>query len=465
LEDVASPGDFTAALNAGQSGTGGAGVGLGESRSSSLRTQDARVAKPQTDAVKPQTDAVIGDWEAASGMPNEFMEPAFGLTPRSSLSEESIRQSVHESVQQQQPIHEPVNDPDADLKNALEKYAKNLTSENVDSLVAELKARGVNSSGDLARLVDESKTRDMARSLYFGAVSSLGNVTNVGVTGMIASLAPDSIANRLSLGIFAAGPISTAVHTVNKSLGAQYHPLPSVAPKPYLPPTQLDSKTVIDDAPYASLGSADALAIGALAVSGTNGWRATVTQAAAGVAGFSARGYNTLRNAEAIRTSGGKNQIQPWLDAHDLDQTGKAIGDLQQPRPVALRGYAADIGSVLRDRLGPAIKALAYSPRPLAYVVALAPSGIADSLSRSAATPAAQVGWAVIGNVLHTQGLQQRLHIEEYMTRGVSSAASWLGLGEVNWTHKGALAKAGLEPAPARQAVSDPEQGPPHEGS
>jgi hypothetical protein len=354
-------------------------------------------------------------------------------------------------------------DPDAGFNNALKKYAANLAPENTPRLVAALKDRNVNTSGALDNLVNESKVRDMWRSLAFGAAGALGNTVNLFITQGIEKLAPNSFANRFPVGIFASAGVSTAVHSVAKSAGPIYHELPSVAAKPYLSPTELDSKTIVDDTPYTSLGNIDMFTLGALAVTGTEGWPATAAQMATGVVGFSAKGYNGLRNAEAIRTNGGKNQIQPWLDAADIGKTEKAIDDLQQPRIKALRGYAGNFKDLVRTRTGPAFSAVARSPRPLAYVAALAPSGIAGSLSRSAESPIAKLGWAVIDNTVHTLGLQQRLHIEHYMTGGISYVSSKLGLGEINWTHRGALAKAGLDSTGRGPAVvpgTDIERGP-----
>jgi hypothetical protein len=353
------------------------------------------------------------------------------------------------------------DDAGQDLGSAVSKYAVNLTEENFAGLMAALREKGVDSPADLEGLSAEYGLRGTLRALVFGGMSAAGFSADTMVTDAISGFAPESVFNGVPLGLMVAAPTSTLVHTVLKGAGPKHSM--SVAAMPYSKLTgaesELHGQNVVNNQPYSSLDYASSFAIGATAVSGLTGWRATAIKVGAGIAGFMARGNKTFRNNEAIRTSGGKNPVQPWLDADDLEKTKSTIDDLRQPWPVALSGYAADIGSAVRDRLGPALAAVGKSPRVYAYGLALAPSAILGIVGRSAAAQdmGAQVGYAVLANLAHTAGLVNRLNIEHIMTTGVESVAGKLGYNEFSWTHKGALANAGLDQSPT--AIVDPEQG------
>jgi len=298
---------------------------------------------------------------------------------------------------------------------------------------------------ELEKLVKESNKRDTWRALAFGAVNSTNRVTDLGIGEVTLTFAPDSLANRFPIGSFASGGISTAVQTGGKSLGPRYHPEARIPARPY-EPFGVNEGTVSFDDPYYPVSAAGALGVGISALAGINGPVSYAISASLAVVGYAGRGYKTFKNEEAIRTSGGKDMAQPWLDATNLNKTETAIDDLRRSRMTALTGYVAEIGAVLRYHSWPTLKAVVHSPRSAAHTLAVLPGGIADSFGRQATDPTSRLAWRTVANLLHVFGLQQRLHVEHYMTTGVNK------LFGTNWSHSGAVAKSGLNSAGGKTA-------------
>jgi hypothetical protein len=315
-------------------------------------------------------------------------------------------------------------------------YATNLTLENEEALLTCLTRLGVTPE-QLDDLVRESYRRDTGRSIAFGAANSLSRLLDLALGEAIKSLHPHSRANKVPIGSFVNGVVSTAVQTGGKSLGPTYHPEPRIHERGYdLFGAQGD--TIRYDDPYFPVGIAHFVASALSQVMNASEGRAYAISSSLIVLGYMARGYKTFKNEEAIRTAGETNMRQPWLDAADLDKTEAAIVALKKPRLQALAGYATEVGNVLIKNPVAAAKVAMTSPRTIAHTLSVLPGGIVDAFGRAQTERRTSDGLSLMATAVNLFGLQHRLHIEYALTSALNKV-----FGK-NWNHAGQVDKTSL---------------------